>query len=103
MITEIDNPREVRMSFAMKDGLGDHASAFVEVLLEKWHLPEMVVPVSFALRELVRWSSGHGASDTVQCTVARDQDLLVIELRDRGGLVPEPHVSRVDAEFAARL
>lgn len=103
MITETDHLREIRRSFVIDDSLSERASAFLQAVLENWQLGDLLVPMDFALAELVRWMIGHGSSDQMRCEVTWDQNLVFIELRDRGGLVPEPHASRTDAELATRL
>ena len=103
MITEADCLREARRSFAMDNELRERASGFLQSVLEEWQLDELLVPMDFALAELLRWMVDHGAAQNVRCVVTWDQSLVFVELRDRGGLVPEPHVSRVDAELAIRL
>ena len=103
MITETDRLREARRSFVTDDGLSDHASAFLQSVLEDWQLYELLAAMDCALAELLRWMIGHGTPDHVRCELTWDQNLVFVELHDRGGLVPEPHVSRVDAELATRL
>jgi len=95
--------REVRRSFVVDEGLSERTSAFLHSALNDWQINELLVPMNFALAELVRWMTGHGTSPQMHCSVTWDQNLMFVELRDRGGLVPEPHVSRVDAELALRL
>ena len=103
MITETVRLREARRLFVMDEELGERASAFLQSVLIGWQLDELLVSMDFALAELLRWMTGHGTSDRLRCVVTWDQNLVFAELRDRGGLVPEPHVSRVDAELATRL
>jgi hypothetical protein len=103
MITEINCLREVRRSFAVDEGLSKRASEFLRSILDDWQLGELLAPMDNALTGLVRWMVDHGTSDHVRCEVTWDQGLVFIDLRDRGGLVPEPHVSRTDAELATRL
>ena len=103
MITETASLREVRRSLAAGEGLGDSAATFLHSTLAIWQLDELLAPMDFALAELVRWMSIHGSSSEMRCSLTWDQNLVFIELRDRGGLAPEPHVSRVDAELAMRL
>jgi hypothetical protein len=103
MITETASLREVRRSLAASEGLNESAAMFLHSTLAVWQLNELLVPMDFVLAELVRWMSGHGMSPEMRCSLTWDQNLVFIELRDRGGLAPEPHVSRVDAELAMRL
>jgi hypothetical protein len=103
MITEATSLREVRRSFVVDEGLNERTSAFLLATLESWQLLDLLMPMNFALAELVRWMTVHGTSLRMHCSVTWDQNLIFVELRDRGGLVPEPHVSRVDAELALRL
>jgi hypothetical protein len=103
MITTIFDLREVRRAFTVDEELNERVSALLQATLDEWQVLDMLLPMDFALGELVRWINGHGTSDRVYCSITWDQTLLFIELRDRGGLIPEPHVSRVDAELATRL
>jgi len=103
MITDIAGLREVRRPLTMDEGLGERASAVVHAMLEDWKLLDLIKAVDVAVSELMQWIDGHGAPDRMNLTITWDQTLLFVELHDRGGLVPEPHVSRVDAELATRL
>ena len=103
MITEIDHLREARRSFVADEELGERATAFLRSLLSEWQLGEYLVSTDDVLGELLGWMTSHGTSDHVRCAVTWDQGLVVVELRDHGGLIPEPHVSHVDAELATRL
>lgn len=103
MITDITGLREVRSPLTMDDEWGERAAAFLYATLEDWQLLDLLMPVGHALHELVQWIGGHGTSEQVSVSITWDQTLLFVELHDHGGLVPEPHVSRVDAELATRL
>jgi hypothetical protein len=103
MITDIVGLREVRRPLRKDEWRGEHASAVVHATLESWQFLELLPVVNDALGELLRWMRGHGASDQTDLTVTWDETLLFVELHDRGGLIPEPQVSRVDAELAVRL
>ena len=103
MITDIVGLREVRRPLRKGEWRGEHASAVVHATLDSWQLLAMLPVVKGALSELLSWIHGHGGSDRLELTVTWDQTLLFVELHDCGGLVPKPHVSRVDAELAVRL
>lgn len=103
MITDTVNLREVRRSFRMDEGLSVRASNLLYETLTTWQLLDVLMPVTSVMNELVHWINGHGASEEVRCSITWDQNLLFIELHDRGGLVPEPHISRTDADLAVQL
>ena len=103
MITDIVGLREVRRPLRKDEWRGEHASAVVHATLDSWQLLDVLPMVKGALSELLSWIHGHGGSDRLELTVTWDETLLFVELHDRGGLIPEPHVSRVDAELAVRL
>jgi hypothetical protein len=78
-------------------------TAFVERVPVDWSLPELVAPLLYACRELTAWIVANGPSGEFVVTLTYDEPIVHIEVTDRGALVPNPHVSRADAELAARL
>lgn len=78
--------------------LSKQAGAFLESTLLKWLVPALVGPVWNAAGEMVTWLLEHGLRSPVTLTATMDHERLIAELGDRGGLVPDPHVSEADAE-----
>jgi hypothetical protein len=76
---------------------------FAEEASVGWDLPELVAPLLFVARELVAWVVANGSSGEFAVTLTYDEPIVHIEVKDRGALIPNPYVSRADAELAVRL
>jgi len=98
-----DALREQRTCLPIGPTFNKQVSDFVKNTLYDWQLPELVGPARCAAGELANWIIKQGASSPLALTATWDHDLLIVELGDRGGLVPDPHVSKADAELAMWL
>lgn len=76
---------------------------FVSSALREWGLPDLIGSARCAAGELLSWIIKQGGSSPLALTVTWDDDLLFLELGDRGGLVPNPYVTRAAAELAMCL
>lgn len=92
-----------RQTFTKSTDAPRQIAPFIEAASAKWNLPELVAPLLNAARELVAWIVANGPSGEFMVTLTRDEPVVHIEITDRGALIPNPYVSRDDAELAVRL
>jgi hypothetical protein len=91
------------MSFALSSYVAADVQAFVASIPAGWGLSHLTEPVNTLTHELVAWTTKNGPSEVFTVVLTWDEPILHVEVIDRGGIVPDPNVSRTDAEFALRL
>lgn len=99
----MDFPREQCIRIQVEPSLNKQAGDFLEITFFQWLVPGLIGPVRYAAGEMVTWLIKHGPCSPVTLKVTMNQKLLSIEMSDRGGLVPDLHVSKADAELAMWL
>lgn len=91
------------MSFALTAHVAADVQAFVAGVPAGWGLGHFAETVTALVSELVSWTTAHGPSEVFTVALTWDEPILHVEVTDRGGVAPDPTVSRDDAELAVRL
>jgi hypothetical protein len=91
------------MSFALSSYVADDVKAFVAGIPAGWGLGQLSENVKALTAELVAWIAANAPTDAFTVVLTWDKPILHVEVSDRGGIAPEPTLSRADAEFAVRL
>jgi hypothetical protein len=68
-----------------------------------WGLGHLAGPIAAVVHDLVGWAMAHSPSSVFTVGLLLDGSILHVEVANRGGLAPDPFVSRTDAELAVRL
>lgn len=91
------------MSFALSGYVAADVQVFVAGVPAGWGLGHLTETLTALVSELVSWTTAHGPSEVFTVALTWDEPILHVEVSDRGGIAPEPTLSRADAGFAARL
>ena len=91
------------MRFALSGYVAADVRAFVAGVPAGWGLGNLTEIVTALVSELVSWTTAHGPSEVFTVALTWDEPILHVEVSDRGGIAPEPTLSRADAELAVRL